>query len=41
MNRQISFGTRNDFLYACVVLAVFVVTVVGLFSELTELASMH
>ena len=36
MNRRLSFATKNDFLYACVVLAVFVLTVVGLFRELTE-----
>ena len=36
MNRRISFATKNDFLYACVVLAMFVLTVVGLFRELTE-----
>jgi hypothetical protein len=41
MDRQIRFATKNDFLYACVVLAMFVVIAVGLFSELAEFASMH
>lgn len=41
MDRRISFATKNDFLYACVFLAVFVVIAVGLFSELAEFASMH
>ena len=38
MDRRTTFATKNDFLYACVVLAVFVVIAVGLFSELAELA---
>jgi hypothetical protein len=41
MDRRIRFGTKSDFFYACVVLAVFVVTAAGLFSELAEHASMH
>ena len=41
MDRKIRFATKNDFLYACVVLAVLVVTAFGLFRELTEVAAMH
>lgn len=44
MDRKIRFATKNDFLYACVVLAVLavlVVTAFGLFREVTEVASMH
>jgi hypothetical protein len=36
MDRWINFETMNDVLYASVVLAVFVVTAVALFSELSE-----
>jgi hypothetical protein len=36
MNRRINFETINDVLYASVVLALFVVTAFGLFSELSE-----
>ena len=41
MDRKIRFATKNDILYACVVLAMLVVTAFGLFRELTEVASMH
>ena len=41
MDRKIRFATKNDILYACVVLAVLVVTAFGLFSELAEAASIH
>ena len=40
MDQQTSFATKNDFLYACVVVAVFVLTAVGLFRELNEPVSM-
>ena len=41
MDRKIRFATKNDLLYACVVLAVLVVTAFGLFRELTEVVSVH
>ncbi len=36
MNRRIRLATKDDFLYACVVLAMFVATAVGLFGDLAK-----
>ena len=36
MNHRIRFATKEDFLYACVVLAMFVATAVGLFGDLSK-----